>query len=111
MFTQEVVGLDMLRRAAEAAFGEQDPSRVLHRGRLYEVRKAEGAYQMLLSLPLANKEDIDLVRKRDELIVRVGNHKHNLLLPDTLARLPVAGAKYEGDDLVITFASEPERER
>ena len=111
MFTQEVVGLEMLRRAAQAAFGEQDPSRVLHRGRLYEVRKAEGVYQMLLRLPLTSREDIDLVRKRDELIVRVGNHKHNLLLPDTLARLPVAGAKYEGDDLVITFASEPERER
>lgn len=111
MFDQEVVGFDMLRRVADAAFEEQDPSLVLHRGRLYEVRKADGIYQLLLGLPLADKEDIDLVRKRDELIVRVGNHKHNLLLPDTLARLSVTGAKYEGDDLVISFAAEPDRER
>ncbi len=108
MFPREVVGFDMLRQAAGAAFGDQDPSQVLYRGRLYEVRKVEGVYQMRLSLPLASKEDIDLVRKRDELIVRVGSHKHNLLLPDTLARLAVAGAKYEGDELVISFEAEAE---
>ncbi len=111
MFPQEVVGLDMLRRAADAAFGDQDPSLVLHRGRLYEVRKVEGTYQLRLSLPLASKEDIDLVRKRDELIVRVGGHKHNLLLPDTLARQVVVGAKYEGDELVISFVAEGESGR
>lgn len=108
MFPREVVGFDMLRQAADAAFGDQDPSQVLYRGRLYEVRKVEGVYQLRLSLPLASKEDIDLVRKRDELIVRVGSHKHNLLLPDTLARLAVAGGKYEGDELVISFEAEAE---
>lgn len=107
MFSREVMGMDMLRRAAEAAFGDRNPAEVLHRGRLYDVSKADGTYRLTLRLPLARREDIDLVRKREELIVMVGSHKHNLLLPDSLARLPVEGARYEGDALVITFRSEP----
>ena len=107
MFSREVVGIDMLRRAAEAAFGDQDPSQVFYRGRFYDVTKANGTYRLRLQLPLARREDIDLVRKREELIIIVGSHKHNLLLPDSLARLPVEGARYEEGALVITFRSQP----
>lgn len=106
MFSREVVGIDMLRKVAEAAFGDADPSQVFYEGRLYEVSKSNGQYRLSLALPLAAREDIDLTRKREELIVRVGSHKHNILLPDSLARLPVTGAKYEGDFLVISFAGE-----
>ncbi len=105
MFPREVVGLDMLRRSAAAAFGDSDPSQVFHRGRLYEVTKAGGRYRLALSLPLTSREAIDLTRKREELIIRIGSHKHNLMLPDSLARLPVQGARYEGDALVITFTA------
>jgi len=103
MFSQEVVGIDMLRRTAAAAFGDLDPAQVFHVGQLYDVSKSEGLYRLSLSLPLASREDIDLTRKREELVVKVGGHKHNVLLPDTLARLPVQSAKYEGDSLVVTF--------
>ena len=106
MFAEELMGMDLLRRTAQVAFGEADPSQVFHTGRLYEVSKDNGLYYLSLSLPLASKEDIDLTRKRSELIVRVGSHKHNLLLPDSLARLPVLGARYEGDNLVVTFKGE-----
>jgi arsenite/tail-anchored protein-transporting ATPase len=103
MFSQELVGIDMLRRMAAVAFGDVNPAAVLHREQVYKLDKVNGAYQMRLSLPLASRDAIDLTRKRDELVVRVGSHKRNLILPSSLARLPVAGARYDDGSLVITF--------
>jgi arsenite-transporting ATPase len=104
MFPQELVGVEMLRRMAEICFGEVDPSRVLHSEQLYNINKENGHYRLTLSLPLASRDAIDLTRKRDELIVRIGNFRHNLLLPNMLAHLPVEGARYENGALVVSFA-------
>jgi arsenite-transporting ATPase len=61
-----------------------------------------------IALPLAAREDVHLHRSVfDELIVRIGNWKRNLVLPTGLAKLDVSGAKYEGDRLNILFAIPP----
>lgn len=104
MFPQEVVGIDMLRRLAQVAYGDADPAQVLHHGQVYHLEKEEGGqYRMHVSLPLTSREEIDLTRKRDEIMLRVGGHQRNLLLPTSLARLQVASARYEQGALVITF--------
>jgi len=60
-----------------------------------------------IALPLVAREDVNLHRSVfDELIVRIGNWKRNVALPMGLAKLDIAGAKYEGDRLNILFAIE-----
>jgi arsenite-transporting ATPase len=103
MFPQELVGMDMLRRMAVYAFGDADPAAVLHRDKVYQLTKEDGLYRLSLNLPLAARDDIDLIRRRDELVVVVGSRKRSLLLPSVLAHLQVKGAKYEGKSLVVTF--------
>jgi len=110
MFSQEVVGLDMLRRLAEAAFGDTDPSAVLYSGQTYELIRDDGVYSLRLALPLAAREDIDLIRKRNELTIRIGSHKRHLLLPNALARQDVQSARYADGKLVITFQSKTSSE-
>ena len=105
MFSQEVVGLEMLRRLAEVAFGGTDPAQVLHHEQVYRLSRENGVYRLRLALPLAERGAMELTRKRDELIVRVGSHKRNLVLPSSLARLQVESAKYEEGSLVVTFGS------
>jgi len=39
----------------------------------------------------------------DELIVHIGNWKRNIALPRILAGLPVSGARYEEQQLVVSF--------
>jgi arsenite-transporting ATPase len=106
MFSQELVGIDMLRKMADCAFGDTNPAAVLHQDRVYQLTKEAGVYRLSLNLPLAARGDIDLIRKRDELIVMVGSRKRNVLLPGVLAHLTVQGAKYEGKSLVVTFSDE-----
>jgi arsenite-transporting ATPase len=108
-FSDEVVGVDMLRRMGEALYDGVDPATVMYRGHSQEVVKVDGTYQLRLPLPFVEKSAIKLTRSMsDELIVHIGNWKRNIALPRVLAGLPVEGARYEEKDLVVSFrAPEP----
>ena len=104
LFDQEVVGLEMLRKMALAIFGDQDPAKVFYKGKTQQIVKQDQYYQLSLPLPLVDRSRIQLTKTaHDELVIHIGNWKRNLLLPRVLAGLEVAGARYEGDQLIVTF--------
>ncbi len=108
LFDQEVVGLEMLRRMAESIYGTGDPTQVYYVGRAQSVAKDDGGYTLTVPLPFVTREEVELTRSSfDELVVHIGNHKRNLLLPRVLAGLEVSGAKHEGDVLVVSFGEKP----
>lgn len=115
LFDQEVTGIPMLQRMADTVFGpnpvrggEGDPTGKYYVGKPQEITRRNGDYVLSISLPLAEREAVNLHRSvYDELIVRIGNWKRNVALPTGLARLEVSGAKYEGDRLNILFAAPP----
>jgi arsenite-transporting ATPase len=57
-----------------------------------------------LRLPFTEKGELEVFRKADELFLRVGSYKRNLVLPHTLQRLEVKEASFVGDRLEIRFA-------
>jgi len=99
----------MLRRMAEAIYGEVDPTRVYFVGPVQEVTQVDGGYLLSLPLPFVEQGDINLTRSGDGLIVHIGNRKRNMILPRALLNLEVLGARYEKDKLVITFGEEEPR--
>jgi arsenite-transporting ATPase len=103
LFDQEVMGLDMLRRMAESIYGERDPAEVFFLGQTHTVEKKDGLYLLSIPLPFVGKEDIQLTRSAEELIVHIGNKKRNIILPRALVPLDVLGAKHEKDTLVVRF--------
>jgi arsenite/tail-anchored protein-transporting ATPase len=106
LFEQEVVGNGMLRRMAQAIYGDVDPTRVYFVGPVQQVQKADSGYLLSLPLPFLEQGDINLTRSGDELIVHIGNRKRNIILPRALVSLEVSGAKYEKDKLVISFGKQ-----
>ena len=60
-----------------------------------------------MRLPFVSREDMDIHRRGEELYVRVGTYKRNLILPQTLQRMDVRGANFVGDHLEIVFARPP----
>jgi len=103
LFDQEVVGLPMLRRMAESIYGDTDPTGVFYVGQTQEVVKEDGAYHLRIRLPFTSKEAIQITRAADELVIHIGNHKRNLILPRTLAALAVQKAKLDDDVLTVAF--------
>lgn len=103
-FDQEVVGVEMLRRMAEAIYGTADPSRLFYDGSPQEVETLRDGYLLKLKLPFIEKADIRLTRAGDELAISVGNFRRNTVLPRALASLQVQKARVEDGNLLITFS-------
>ena len=112
LFDQEVTGIPMLHRMADTVYGpnpvrdgDGDPTRKFYVGKPQEVFRRDNEYVLSIPLPLVERSEVNLHRSVfDELIVRIGNWKRNVSLPIGLAKLEIAGARYEGDRLNILFA-------
>ncbi len=67
------------------------------------IRRHGPDHVLSLHLPFADRDDLELGRRGEELLVRVGPYRRALVLPDTLRRRSVGGAKLEGTWLEVTF--------
>lgn len=65
--------------------------------------QTENGYQLEVFLPYASKEDIDLYQSATDLIIKTGNFKRNIPLPNILRSYTVEGAKFEEGKLRIHF--------
>lgn len=104
LMKSEVTGQDALSELAQALYGEGDPTKVYFRGQTQKVEQQDGEALLKLRLPFTSKENIHLLTAGDELVVHVGHHKRNVILPRALVGLETLGAKFEGDTLTIRFA-------
>jgi arsenite-transporting ATPase len=101
--SEELVGIDRLRCFADHLYGDIAPEHVLHQGRPLRVEKRGSAHVLLLELPFADRDELDVGRRDGELLVRVGPHRRAVVLPDSLRRREVVGATLQGDWLEIEF--------
>ena len=103
-FAEEVVGLASLERLAQQLYEDRDAAEVFVDMPPYGFRKeADGQYRLELRLPFAPKDQIDLSRNGEDMVVRIGAFKRNILLPRAIAPLRTASTAMQGDTLVVRF--------
>ncbi len=66
-------------------------------------RQVGDGYQLEVFLPGAKKEEIDLYQAATDVVIKAGNFKRNIPLPNILRSYEVAGAKFEEGKLRIRF--------
>ena len=103
LFDREMVGVSNLAEMGEEVYGERDAMDIFHVDEPIKVNKRGGIYILSMRLPFTDKSDLDIHRKADELYIRVGPYKRNLILPHTLQRLDVQGARFVEDRLQVSF--------
>jgi arsenite-transporting ATPase len=107
LFDDEMVGLPRLGEVADEVYGRIDPAAVLAESTPLRVTKERGGgYALRLDLPFAERGDLDVHRKGDELLIRVGQHKRNVLLPQALQPLEITAANLRGGTLVVRFGAD-----
>jgi arsenite-transporting ATPase len=104
LFQREMVGIPLLLEMAEEVYGPRDATAILFHDDPIRVRKRGTGYVLAMRLPFVSRDDMDIHRRNDELFVRVGSYKRNLILPQTLKRMVVREANFAGDHLEIFFA-------
>lgn len=108
LLDREVVGLEALQELAGAIFDTQDPARWFYASHAQEVTREGTAYTMRIPIPFTSLEDVSVIRNGADLVVQVGHHRRNIVLPRALAGLPVTEARKEGETLKLIF-HDPER--
>lgn len=100
----ELVGLDRLREFAEVLHRDADPAEILHRGDPMRVEPVDGGrYELVQALPFADRDDLEVGRRGEELLVRIGPYRRAIALPDSLRRRPVEAATLRDGTLRIRF--------
>lgn len=103
-FEREVVGEEMLLRVAEHLFGaDGDPTQFFHEGQSQQITRRGDSYILALALPFTSEEEIKLIQTGDDLVIEVGWHRRNIVLPTSLARYTAADAIMVGRTLEIEF--------
>jgi arsenite-transporting ATPase len=105
-FEQEVIGPAMLARLGSEVFDGHEPQAVLYRDLSQELVMLDDSAVLRLTIPFVEKAEIQLKKVGLELIVRVGGHKRNIILPTALASFRPREARFEMHTLVVHFEKE-----
>ncbi len=105
LYSEEMCGLEALERLKETLYQDEDPAQVYYQEKTIKIVPDGANYSLELYLPGIPKQQVQLNKTGDELNIRIGNHRRNLVLPQALAALTPSGAKMEDDYLKIKFAN------
>ncbi|MFG3255908.1 ArsA family ATPase [Streptomyces sp. NPDC048172] len=101
--------LAALAGAARATASQvPDPQGPARHGWVEDRLDADGHLVWRLPMPGAERGELELVRRGDELIVGVGPYRRVLPLPSALRRCRVAGAGLRGGELRVRFRPDPD---
>jgi len=102
LFRREVLGIERLAELADVLYGpDHDPAAVTSTQSPYSFVRTGDTWQVRLHLPFAQKGEIGLFKKDDELVVEIGTLRRHIGLPTTMSHLTPSGARLEGTMLVI----------
>ena len=110
MFDDEIGGVKKLRRLADALYGDRDPTAIMVHEQTHRIESdGNGGYNLIVPLPFAEKNELDLYRSADELTLRVGPYRRNIVLPYALWNLKTEHARFEKSTLRIHFVKPEEK--
>jgi arsenite-transporting ATPase len=108
LFDHEMVGPERLRVVGTELYGDDDPTMRLSDIDPIRVESLadSGDVALVLSIPLVDKEHVDVMRHGDELFVTVDSYRRSIVLPDSLKRRTIRRAKLADGELRVVFTLE-----
>jgi len=108
LFDEEMVGPELLRVVADELYGDVDPTDRLSKVDPMRVENEPESddVTLVMTVPLAEKGEVDVMRHEDELFVTIGPYRRSLVLPDSLRRRTVRRAKLLDGELRVVFTLE-----
>ncbi|MDJ0846897.1 MAG: ArsA family ATPase [Myxococcota bacterium] len=99
----EATGLERLAVVGRALFGEVEPDAVLSSPERVRFERVAEGYTAVLPLPNADPARLAVAKVEDELTVTAGARRRALVLPRSLARLDLAGARLDRGELHVAL--------
>ncbi|MCR5118288.1 MAG: ArsA family ATPase [Lachnospiraceae bacterium] len=107
-YEEELKGEENIRRIVTDVLktAEVFDSKVITQRENFE--QTEEGYKLEINIPGAKKSDIDLYQGTTDIVIKMGNFKRNIPLPNILRTYSVSGAKFENGVLQVSFVKEDE---
>ncbi len=102
-FKDEPIGLSRLDSYSTVVYNKEDPAKIYYAGCPMKFEKRGETMKVSLHLPYAKKEEIEVLARKDELILKFGGYKHSMALPQSFQKHDVIEAKFRGEELDIFF--------
>lgn len=99
----EPIGVEPLGALASAIYGDLDAAAILHDSEPMRIERREQHMELVLVLPFAQHDDLDVARRDGELLVRVGPYRRAILLPDSVRSRAIVGAELLEGHLHVHF--------
>lgn len=99
---QELKTIPILR-TVDSLYGPYNPLEVLARQEIYTINQEGDVYIMVISLPFADKAEMDLAQQNGEIQISFKNEKRCITPPDYLKDKAISNAKMEQGNLIIYF--------
>ncbi|MDF2905210.1 MAG: arsenical pump-driving ATpase [Herbinix sp.] len=99
----EITGIKALDRLVEDVITDAHILDVQTKVRNEEYEKTESGYQLKVYLPCVTKEEVMMHETGTDIILRIGNFKRSIPLPNALRKYHVEGAKIIDQFLRIQF--------
>ncbi|HIE36559.1 TPA: ArsA family ATPase [Candidatus Geothermarchaeota archaeon] len=110
LYNSELKGIDMLTRAGDDLFGDEDPTQIYYKGRTVEINRYGDRLEVIYPAPHITKKDIEIERIGDELLVKLSTDMGivDLVLPLPLItyKMKVEKARLINGKLHIIFVEE-----
>ena len=111
LFKGEILGYEYLKELADQMYNGGNPLEYFYQGKPYSIIKKDGQYQIQIKLPFIVKDNIEINKVSDELILRLGGFRKNILLPRQVAASKSVKARYEGENLFIYMKGDDHEKR
>ena len=103
LFDDQIVGVSGLQKLGDILYPDIDPADRFSQRNPYQFNKVDEGYQLVMQLPFLTKQEVNLNKHADELIITIGGFKRHVALPRTLSNTQATGAKLTGQQLIVTF--------
>ena len=71
-----------------------------------QFEQVDDGYILTVFIPNARKEDLDVYQTETEVVIRLGNYKRNIPLPNALKTYQITSAKLENGKIRLRFQLE-----
>ncbi|KOF58263.1 arsenic ABC transporter ATPase [Clostridium sp. DMHC 10] len=104
----DINGVECLYKIVEDSLKDKNIFKVLKTTQSEVFEKLDDGYGLTIKVPFTEKQQLNLHEGDNELIIKIGNFKRNIPMPDVMRRYSVSKAKFDNGILTIYFNEESE---
>lgn len=110
-YEEELVGLHAVERICKDVLEDQEVFEAKAITGREAFEKNESGYLLTVELPFTDKEKLDVYQSNTDVVIKLGNFKRNIALPDVLRSYCITCARLQAGRLSVQFGREEKSEK